>query len=96
MNTQSVKNLMVPLSEYATVPMDASLSEAMLALEKAIESFDPARHQHRAILVYDENDHVVGKINQINILQALEPGYAKIIDNDSFSRLGLAQCTKSQ
>jgi len=33
-----VKQLMVPLSEYATVPEGSTLFEAVLALEKAQES----------------------------------------------------------
>jgi hypothetical protein len=35
-----VKDLMVPLSEYATVPMESTLFEALLALEKSQEEFD--------------------------------------------------------
>jgi hypothetical protein len=35
-----VKELMVPLSEYATVPEGSTLFDAVLALEKAQEEFD--------------------------------------------------------
>lgn len=90
MKTQVVKHLMVPLSEYATVSKDASLYEAVLALEEAVAAFDPNRHRHRAILVYDENNRIVGKIGQIDILRALEPGYDEIVKSDSFARLGLS------
>jgi hypothetical protein len=37
--TYTVKDLMVPLSEYATVSEDASLYEAVVSLEKAQEEF---------------------------------------------------------
>lgn len=90
MKTLTVQQLMVPLSEYATVSKDASLYEAVMALEKAQEAFDPARHRHQAILIYDENNHIVGRISQIDILRALEPGYDEIVKNDSFTRLGLS------
>ena len=40
MKTQTIKNLMVPLSEYATVPLDATLLDAVVALEKAQAAFD--------------------------------------------------------
>jgi len=74
----TIKDLMVPLSEYATVHEDASLKQAVLALEKAQEAFDQTRYRHRALLVINDDNHVIGKINQIDILKALEPKYEKI------------------
>lgn len=90
MKTLTVQQLMVPLSEYATVSKDASLYEAVMALEKAKAAFDPARHRHQAILIFDKNNQIVGRIGQIDILRALEPGYDEIVKNDSFTRLGLS------
>ncbi len=89
MDERNVKSLMVPLTDYATVSKDATLFEAMLALEEAVATFDPTRHPHRAILVYDEKGRIIGKISQIDVLQALEPGYEEIIDSGSFARMGL-------
>ena len=90
MKTKMVKQLMVPLSEYATVSKDASMYEAVLALESAVAAFDPSRHRHRAILVYDENKRIVGKISQIDVLRGLEPGYEELAKSDSYTRLGLS------
>jgi CBS domain-containing protein len=90
MKTLTVEDLMIPLSEYATVSKDASLYEAVLALEQSVAAFDPARHRHRAILIYDENKRIVGKIGQIDVLRALEPGYEELLKSDSFTRLGLS------
>jgi CBS domain containing-hemolysin-like protein len=39
-----VKDLMVPLSEYATVPEGSTLYEAVQALEKAQEEFDHTKY----------------------------------------------------
>ena len=78
MRTIKVKELMVPLEEYATVPKAATLREAILALEKAQMTLDPSRHKHRAILVLDESGKVVSKITMKNILIALEPNYGKV------------------
>ncbi len=75
MKTIMVKDLMVPVSEYATVSKEASLYDAIIALEKAQEEFDQKRYRHRGILVYDENGKVMGKISQTAILRALEPKY---------------------
>jgi CBS domain-containing protein len=78
MKTIAVKELMVPLQEYATVPREATLREAILALEKAQMTLAPSRHKHRAILVLDESGKVVSKITMKNILVALEPNYGKV------------------
>ena len=90
MKTHLVKNLMVPLSEYVTVSQEATLQEAILALEKAHTDFDPTQHRHRGILIYDENNKIVGKIGQVDILRALEPKYDKIMSSDAFARMGLS------
>ena len=78
MRTITVRELMVPLEDYATVPREATLRDAVLALEKAQMNLDPNRHKHRAILVLDEGGKVVSKITMKNILVALEPNYGKV------------------
>ncbi len=78
MKTITVKELTVPLEAYATVPREATLREAVLALEKAQMTLAPSRHLHRAILVLDESGKVVSKITMKNILIALEPNYGKV------------------
>ena len=88
MKTITVKELMVPLKEYATVPQEASLREAVLALEKAQMKLGPSRHKHRAILVLDESGKVVAKITMKNILLALEPNYGKLEGMDVLERSG--------
>ncbi len=83
-----IKDFMVPLSEYATVSKEGSLKDAVKALEKAQESFDQSRYRHRAVLVFDENSRVVGKISQLDILKALEPKYAEIGLTKGMARIG--------
>lgn len=78
MKTLIVKELMVPLSEYATVSEDASLADAIISLEKAQQTFDRTKYRHRAILVLDQHQQVVGKISQIDAIKALEPKYNEI------------------
>jgi CBS domain-containing protein len=78
MKTIIVKELMVPLNEYATVRREATLRDAVLALEKAQMTLDPSQHKHRAILVLDENGKVLSKITMKDILVALEPNYGKV------------------
>jgi CBS domain-containing protein len=70
-----VKELVVPLSEYAVISEEASLYEAVMALEKAQLDFDQTRYRHRAILVEDANHFIIGKLGQLDVLRALEPKY---------------------
>ena len=68
-----VKELMVPLSEYATVPKGSTLFDAVLALEKAQEEFDHTKYKHRGVLILDKKKRVIGKLGQLDVLRALEP-----------------------
>lgn len=72
MDAYTVKDLMVPLSEYATVQENASLYEAILSLEKAQAEFDHTKYRHRAVLVLDPKGRVIGKLSQLDVLRALE------------------------
>jgi CBS domain-containing protein len=87
MKTVQVKDVMVTLENYATVSEDATLYDAVLALEKAQEQYEKSQYPHRAILVYDSKNKIVGKISQLDILMALEPNY-QIVDLEKLSRFG--------
>jgi len=71
----TIKGLMVPLTEYATVFEGANILEAIDALEKSQKAFDQNRYRHRAVLVLNDEKYVVGKLSQHDIIQALEPEY---------------------
>lgn len=53
MNAKTVKDLMVPLDNYAVVPEDATLLDAIAALEKSQKNLPTGRQPHRAVLVVD-------------------------------------------
>jgi len=72
-NAYLIKDLMVPISEYATVPEGATLFEAYLALEKAQTAYDHNKYTHRAVLVLNKENRVIGKVGQLDVLRALEP-----------------------
>jgi CBS domain-containing protein len=88
-----VSQLMVPLSEYATVTADATLYEAVMALEKAQEtySYTHSEYRHRAILVLDERRRVVGKVSQLDVLRALEPKYEEILEGRGLRGVGFSK-----
>ncbi len=87
MKTVHVKEVMVPLKDYATVNENATLYDAVLALEKAQNEFDQSRYHHRAVLVFDKENKIVGKLSQLDLLRALEPNY-QIVDLERLSRFG--------
>ena len=90
MKTRRVKDLMVPLVEYATVSEDASLYEAVLALEEAQKKFRQDAYKHRAILVLDKGGRVVGKLSQLDVIKGLEAGYKKMGDFKGISHTGFS------
>jgi DNA-binding response OmpR family regulator len=93
MKSSTLKGLMVPLEEYATVSADANILEAINALEVAQKAFDPKRYRHRAVLVIDKKNRVVGKLSQHDIIQALEPQYmeSKAHKKGALEHLGFGQ-----
>ena len=93
MKSYSVKDLMVPLSEYATVTEDATLYDAVLALEEAQENFEDkhTRYRHRAILVLAEDGNVVGKLSQLDVLRALDPKYQDMLQGEGSQRFGFTK-----
>lgn len=90
MEKYRVKDLMVPLSEYAVVPVGSTLFEAVLALEKAQEEFDHSKYRHRAILIMDENNRIIGKLNHLNALRALIPEHDGKYRTNELSRFGFS------
>jgi len=89
----TVKELMVPLSEYATVTEDATLYDAVLSLEEAQENFEDkhTRYRHRAILILDKDGGVIGKLSQLDVLRALEPKYTDMIEGEGSHRYGISK-----
>ncbi len=80
MKNFQVKDLMVPISEYATVVIGTSLLDAVKTLEQAQESYSTSKYQHRAVLVLDGNERVVGKISQLRALKAIESDFTAYSD----------------
>lgn len=78
MKSIKVKELMVPLAEYAIVSEEATLYEAIMALEETHERSRPEHERHRAVLVLDRNDQLVGKLNIWDVLRGIEPRYKEL------------------
>lgn len=91
MKSYKVRDLMVPLAEYATVDEDASLFDAVTALEKAQIEYDHSAYRHRAILILDKGKKVVGKVSQLDVLRALEPKYDEMQGSEGLARFGFSK-----
>jgi len=85
-----VKELMVPLSEYATVAVGSTLFDAVLALEKAQAEFDHTKYKHRGVLILDKDKRVVGKLGQLDVLRALEPKDESPAEINELSQFGFS------
>jgi len=86
-----VKDLMVPLSEYAVVDEDASVYDAVLAMQAAQARFDQTRYRHRAVLVADKSGRIMGKLGQLDMLRALEPKYEEMRSGSGVTHLGFSR-----
>ncbi len=91
MKTKRVKDFMVPLSEYATVSEDVSLCEAVIALRESQKAFDQTKYRHRAILIFDKDNEIVGKVNLLAILKALEPKYDEMLSDNGPGHMGFTR-----
>ncbi|MGC8906388.1 MAG: HPP family protein [Desulfomonilaceae bacterium] len=90
MEAMKVKDLMVPLDEYAVISEDATLFDAVRALEESRLKYDTRGYRHRAVLVKDATGAIVGKLSQWDVLRSLEPKYNQIGDLKKLSGFGLS------
>jgi CBS domain-containing protein len=87
-----IKDLMVPRAEYAVISEEASIYDAIAALEKAQQEYDQSRYLHRAILVENKHGKIVGKLGQLDVLRALEPKYEEMkTDSPGMMRYGFSK-----
>ena len=85
-----VKDLMIQLAEYATVSEEATLYEAVVVLEKAQQKFDERHYKHRAILVFNADGDIIGKVSQTDIIRCLDSGPGQTKDMRVVRRFGFS------
>ncbi len=89
MKAKKVKNLMITLSDYATVADTENLAGAIRALKQS-NAEKQLNHKHRALLVYDADHHVIGKLGIREILKALEPKYRQFAGTEQAGSVSLS------
>lgn len=90
MENPRVKDLMLPLSEYATISAEKTIRDALLSLSKAQLGLTQDRHQHRAVLVLNNEGQVIGKLSHWAILRSLDVDFLRTDDLASLARSGLS------
>lgn len=80
MKSRQVKDLMIPIEDYATINEDATIAEAIQALENADRRHGEKPYRHQSLVVIDANRHVVGRLSQVDIMHAMEPRYSELGD----------------
>lgn len=91
MKDNTIKALMVPISEYATVSEGSTLCDAIQMLEKAQKDFENNRYTHRAVLILDKDKQVIGKLSQMDVLRALEPKHMDLNRINKLEQHGFSQ-----
>ncbi|MFA5903652.1 MAG: CBS domain-containing protein [Desulfobacula sp.] len=90
MKEKKVKEVMIALSDYATVSEDDTLATAIKTLKKARDDKKYV-HKHRSVLVYDKKKNIVGKVSIRCVLQSLEPKYCQLEHQDAKGSLGASR-----
>lgn len=90
MTNLTLKELMVPAEDYASVGLDASILDGIIALKEAQQrefQDDPTRHRDRAVLVTDSHGEVVGKLSMWSIISCLEQGLNRVRSGSASSKV---------
>jgi CBS domain-containing protein len=90
MKEKKIKEIMIPLSDYATVSEEETLVTAIKAL-KQVQNKTKQNYKHRAVLAYDKDGNITGKLSIQCILKALEPKYRQFEHPGSHESIGLSR-----
>ncbi len=86
-----VRELMLPVAEYATVDLDSTLQQALRGLAASRESAAPGRHPHRSVLVQRQDGTIAGWLGYHSILAALRPEQRSMVLDDQMRRAGVSE-----
>jgi hypothetical protein len=86
---KSVKDVMLPLSEYAVVDDDATILDALKVLKASQQKLPPDRQPHRAVLVRNRTGAIIGKLHHFAFLRALVAEREPMIERNVFDRAGV-------
>lgn len=73
MEIKKAKDIMIPLNEYPHIPHTYTLCQALAQLEKAEFDVGGRKSLPRVVLVFNENNELLGKARRRDILSGLDP-----------------------
>lgn len=80
-----VKDYTVPVDKFPRLSDSATFAEAVLALDKAQEEFASGKREQRIMLVFDNDNKIVGKLSPLDVVRGLEPDFDKLVDAQASS-----------
>ncbi len=80
MDNKIVKDIMVPIEEYAVVHESDTLKEALSAHRQTHQNLAAGHHVHRAVLIKDVKENIIGKLGHHGFLAALDPKFNFLAD----------------
>lgn len=80
-------DIMIPLNKYPHIPYWFSLRMAIAEIEKSEIDHDGRKSLPRALLVFDEQYHLLGIVRRRDILRGLEPKFLKTMAIPSRKKL---------
>lgn len=78
-----VWDLVIPAAEFPVISEEASLREAILALDTAHSDFMAGKRKQRLLFVLDSAGDVIGKVSPKDVLKGLIPNYANLADRQA-------------
>jgi CBS domain-containing protein len=88
--TDMLKNageVMIPLEKYPHVCHGCTLREAIRKIEESTLDIDGRKSLPRALLVFDEDENLLGIVRRRDILRGLEPKFLKTMPMDYRKKL---------
>lgn len=90
MKDKKTREIMIPLSDYATISEENTLAQAIKVLKQARDD-SKYKYKHRAVLAFDKDNKITGKLSLRCILKALEPKYRQFEHPENIGRIGLSR-----
>jgi hypothetical protein len=90
MDKKTAGDLMVTLDEYPIIDASATVLDAVIRLDASRKKMGMGRQPFQAVLIADENGHIIGKLGQLAILKALEPSSQLFGDRHALEKAGVS------
>ncbi len=91
MPNKTVKDIMVPLSQYVVVSEHDTIRVGLERMQESRASMPEDEYYHRAALVKNDANEIVGKLSYLGFLEALDPKYDNLEELESAAGSGITR-----